>query len=245
MSRDGSETTLGAYVQNWQNAKLPDNIEQVGAHCSIAPLHPENDAAALFSAFTQEPYENIWDYLPWGPFHEFPDFRNWLHALSKREDCRFYTIKKKDINRLCGVLGYMRIYPEHGSIEVGGVILSPILQKTIAATEAQFLMMKWAFENGYRRYEWKCNALNMKSRRAAQRLGFSFEGIFRQAAIHKGRNRDTAWYAIIDKEWPALKEAYEAYFEKTNFTPAGVNIKPLSDFTRLALFTLDPALSSV
>ena len=135
---------------------------------------------------------------------------------------------------------YLRIAPEAGSIEVGNICFGPALQRTKAATEAMYLMMKWAFDAGYRRYEWKCNALNMPSRRAAQRLGFSYEGIFRQALVVKGRNRDTAWFAIIDKEWPALREAYAAWLAPANFTVAGKQRESLADLTRLVRAASDP-----
>src|SRR5262249_42598244 len=116
-----------------------------------------------------------------------------------------------------GVASYLRIDPPNGSIEVGHIALSPRLQRTPAATESMYLMMNWAFSAGYRRYEWKCNALNEASRRAAMRLGLSYEGVFRQAAVVKGRNRDTAWYATIDSEWPALKQAFERWLDPANF----------------------------
>ena len=123
-------------------------------------------------------------------------------------DPLFYVIRQRDTGHCGGVAAYLRIAPQAGSIEVGHINLSPELNRSRASTEAMFLMMDWAFRAGYRRYEWKCDALNMPSRRAAQRLGFSYEGVFRQAAIVKGRNRDTAWFSVIDTEWPALREAY-------------------------------------
>jgi hypothetical protein len=129
-----------------------------------------------------------------------------------------------------------------GSIEVGHINYAPALQRTRAATEAMYLMMRWAFEAGYRRYEWKCNALNLGSRRAAERLGLSYEGVFRQAAVVKGRNRDTAWFAAIDSEWPALREAFEAWLAPTNFDAEGRQRERLGDLTRLVRVSSDPAL---
>ena len=145
------------------------------------------------------------------------------------------------VSGLCtGMASYLRIAPEAGSIEVGNICFGPALQRTRAATETMYLMMQWVFEAGYRRYEWKCNALNMPSRRAAQRLGFSYEGIFRQALVAKGRNRDTAWFAMIDKEWPALREAYQVWLSPANFTAAGKQRESLGDLTQLVRASSDP-----
>ena len=144
---------------------------------------------------------------------------------------------------LCGgVASYLRITPEAGSIEVGHICIAPELAQSRAFTEAMFLMMQWAFAAGYRRYEWKCDACNMPSRRAAQRLGFSYEGIFRQAGVVKGRNRDTAWFAVIDAEWPALREAFLAWLAPQNFDAAGRQKERLSDLTQLVRAGSDPAL---
>ena len=143
---------------------------------------------------------------------------------------------------LRGVASFLRISPGAGTIEVGHINMSPALQRTPAATEAMYLMMQWAFEAGYRRYEWKCNAANIPSRRAAQRLGMSYEGVFRQAAIVKGRNRDTAWFAAIDSEWPALKEAFKAWLDSSNFDVNGRQNERLSDLTRLVRPNSDPSL---
>ena len=147
------------------------------------------------------------------------------------EDPVFLAIVEKLSGRPLGIASYLRIHPAEGSIEVGHIHFSPLLQRTTSATESMFLMMQWAFEAGYRRYEWKCNALNQASRRAAQRLGFSFEGIFRQMMIVKGRNRDTAWFAAIDSEWPALKTAFERYLDDKNFDEEGRPVTSLSSLT--------------
>jgi RimJ/RimL family protein N-acetyltransferase len=157
------------------------------------------------------------------------------------DDPRFYAIKNLQTGNWEGVASYLRITPEAGTIEVGHINFSPALQRTVAGTEALYLMMEWAFEAGYRRYEWKCNALNLGSRRAAQRLGLSFEGVFRQAAVVKGRNRDTAWFAAIDREWPALKEAYAAWFSPSNFSADGLQRESLADMTQLVRAGDDPA----
>ena len=155
------------------------------------------------------------------------------------EDPVFLAIVEKESGRPLGIASYLRIHPAEGSIEVGHIHFSPLLQRTTSATESMFLMMQWAFEAGYRRYEWKCNSLNQASRRAAQRLGFSFEGIFRQMMIIKGRNRDTAWFAAIDSEWPALKTAFERYLDEKNFDKEGRPVTSLSSLTASLLHKKD------
>jgi RimJ/RimL family protein N-acetyltransferase len=140
------------------------------------------------------------------------------------------------------VMSLMRISPETGVIEVGHINLAPELQRTIAATEAIFLLMRWVFSAGYRRFEWKCDAANLRSRRAAERFGFSFEGVFRQHMISKSRNRDTAWFAATDKDWPALEEAYRAWLAPSNFDARGQQVEALADLTRLVRVSQDPAL---
>jgi RimJ/RimL family protein N-acetyltransferase len=154
-----------------------------------------------------------------------------VSASATTSDPLFFAIVDKALKRAVGVASYLRIDPRHGSIEVGHLMFSPLLQGKPAATEAMFLMMERAFEMGYRRYEWKCNALNEPSRRAAQRLGLSYEGLFRQAAVVKGRNRDTAWYAAIDQEWPALKAAFQKWLEPSNFDEGGRQRVALSTLT--------------
>ena len=152
--------------------------------------------------------------------------------MSRGNDPLFYAILDQATNRAVGVAGYLRIDPRNGSIEVGHLGYSPLLQRTPAATEAMYLMMARAFELGYRRYEWKCDSLNEPSRAAALRLGFVFEGIFRQAVVVKGRNRDTAWFSVIDSEWPALKAAFVNWLAPDNFDEQGRQLARLSAFRR-------------
>jgi len=149
----------------------------------------------------------------------------------RRNDPQFHTIVDLSTQRAAGVASYLRIDPAAGSIEVGHINYSPRLQRTVASTEAMYLMMRRAFELGYRRYEWKCNALNAPSRAAAQRLGFSYEGVFRQATVVKGRNRDTAWYAMIDREWPAIDRAFQRWLDPSNFDEVGRQRTSLGDLT--------------
>ena len=156
-----------------------------------------------------------------GPFAAEAEMRAWLEAAAQGEDPLFHAILDGD-GRAAGVAAYLRIQPEHGVIEVGNIVLAPRLQRTPAATEAMVLMMGRAFDDlGYRRYEWKCDALNIRSRHAAQRLGFTYDGLFRQAVVYKGRNRDTAWYAILDRDWLALKPRFEAWLDPANFDADG------------------------
>jgi len=160
--------------------------------------------------------------------------------LASQSDPYFVAIQNIQTGQYLGVQSYLRIDPNAGSIELGHICISPAAQRTPVSTEAFFLMMQWAFEKGYRRFEWKCNALNMPSRRAAQRLGLSYEGIFRQATVVKGRNRDTAWFAAIDGEWPVLNEAFNAWLSPTNFDTNGQQKESLRNLTRLVLAQSDP-----
>jgi RimJ/RimL family protein N-acetyltransferase len=198
----------------------------------LESLDPDRHAAALFEADAADVDGRSWTYLAYGPFQDFPSYRAWLEAHCRGDDPLFFAVIDLADGRPAGVASYLRIAPAAGSIEVGHIHYSPRLQRRPAATEAMYLMMKQAFESGYRRYEWKCDALNAASRAAAQRLGLSFEGIFRQATVYKGRNRDTAWYAAIDAEWPALREAFVAWLDPANFDPAGRQRTRLSDLTK-------------
>lgn len=203
-------------------------------------MKADTHAALLYPAFIGA--DHVWDYMPTGPFSSSSQFYRWTQEVEQSSDPRFLAIQNLESGRWEGIASYLRIAPEAGSIEVGFISFSPALQQTRAATEAMFLMMQWAFEAGYRRYEWKCDALNRPSRRAAQRLGLSYEGIFRQAVVVKGRNRDTAWFAAIDKEWPALKEAFSVWLAPGNFDAEGRQKERLSDLTRLVRASSDPTL---
>lgn len=210
----------------WQAKPTPTFPVLVGQYCRLEPLSSQH-AADLYTAFNADQENRIWTYLPYGPFIDFASFNTWLEKNLSSTDPFFYSILDLEAKAL-GLASYLRIDPNNGVIEVGHINFSPALQKTRAATETMYLMMRYAFEGlGYRRYEWKCDALNQPSRQAAERLGFQFEGIFRQATVYKNRNRDTAWYAILDKEWPALKQKFEAWLEPSNFDASGKQLKPL------------------
>ena len=169
-----------------------------------------------------------------GPFATLPEYLEWLVPKQSSQDPMFFAVVDQATGRATGLASYLRIDPPNGVIEVGHIAYSPLLQRTPAATETMYLMMRNAFELGYRRYEWKCHALNGPSRAAAVRLGFTFEGVFRQAIIIKGRNRDTAWYSIIDSEWPALDRAFQQWLAPENFDADGGQRVSLSQLTRVA-----------
>lgn len=223
---------LGEIVANWHEPPFPAREVMHGRFCRLEPLDAAKHARSLFDAYALDPHGSGWTYLPYGPFEVFEDFLAWLEQQSGTRDPLFFAIVDPASGDAIGVASYLRISPSCGSIEVGHLHFSPKLQRTPAATEAMYLMMRHAFELGYRRYEWKCDSLNEASRKAALRLGLSFEGIFRQATVRKGRNRDTAWYAAIDKEWPALREAFEQWLSPSNFDAQGHQRVSLSSLTR-------------
>ena len=193
-----------------------------GLYCRVEPVDVERDAAALYEAFSTAPDGRDWTYLFVGPFADFASYRDYLTKATASSDPLHHTIVDLASARPVGTAALMRIDPAHGVIEVGHVMYSPRLQRSRAATEATFLLMSRAFDElGYRRYEWKCDAFNERSRRAAERYGFTFEGIFRQAIVYKGRSRDTAWYSITDGEWPAIRKGFEAWLAPGNFDPEG------------------------
>ena len=239
---------LGVPVPNWVPPTSPDQMqwkdEMQGRYVRLEQLKAARHCTDLFMAFAADTKNQIWDYLPYGPFASAADLASWMHATCAGSDPYFFAIVDQASNRAVGVASYLRIDPDSGSIEVGHINFAPVLQSTIGATEAMYLMMRWAFITGYRRYEWKCNALNLKSRRAAQRLGLSYEGVFRQATICKGRNRDTAWFAAIDAEWPFLQIALENWLQAENFDAAGQQKRSLSLMTEAVLVRCDPMLAT-
>ena len=222
---------VGFPIPDWKQPAVPAKEAMEGRLCRLEPLSAEGHAGDLYAANRLDTENRNWTYMTYGPFESWEAYRDWVSASATSSDPLFFAILDKGSKKAVGVASYLRIDPRHGSIEVGHLQFSPLLQARPAATEAMFLMMQRAFDLGYRRYEWKCNALNEPSRRAAQRLGLSFEGIFRQAAVVKGRNRDTAWYAAIDKEWPALKAAFQKWLEPSNFDENGRQRMSLSALT--------------
>ncbi|MEX1234954.1 MAG: GNAT family protein [Roseovarius sp.] len=229
----------GPIIEGWTPPPRPEGLTLAGPNVRLEPLDAEAHAALLFRAY--DGHDSVWDYMPAGPFASSAQFHRWVRDITASPDYVFFAIYDLARDAYGGIASYLRIKPEAGSIEVGYIAMAPQLQRTIAATEAMYLMMDWAFRAGYRRYEWKCDSLNMPSRRAAQRLGLSYEGIFRQATVVKGRNRDTAWFAAIDAEWPALDEAFRLWLDPSNFDPDGMQRSSLSDLTRLVRVASDPA----
>ncbi len=205
----------------------------------LEPLDIERHSADLHAANCTVSESNNWRYLPYGPYNTLYEYQEWMTKEALKDDPTFFSIVRVSDQKSVGIASFLRINRKHGTIEVGHINFSPLLQGTLAGTEAMYLMMKWAFENGYRRYEWKCNALNSKSRRAAQRLGLSYEGIFRQMSISKGRNRNTAWFAAIETEWPALEKCFQQYFSENNLDKDNKPIVPLSKLTRPLLYKID------
>jgi len=232
---------VGPTLRNWAPPPRPDStLTLEGRYARLVALNAEAHAALLFNAY--DGHDWVWDYMPVGPFASAAQFHRWMREAAAGDDPLFFAIHDTERDRWGGFASYLRVKPASGAIEVGFIAMAPALQRTRAATEAMYLMMRWAFEAGYRRYEWKCDALNRPSRRAAQRLGFSFEGIFRQATVVKGRNRDTAWFSVIDTEWPALSEAFRLWLDPANFNATGQQHEALSDLTRLVRATDDPDL---
>jgi RimJ/RimL family protein N-acetyltransferase len=212
---------VGAQLPDWEPRPRPSRDDLKGQYCQVVPLEAERHASELFGANSHDREGIGWTYLPYGPFDDLAAFRPWVDEMASSDDPLFLAILDRNSTAV-GVASYLRINQVMGSIEVGHIRYSPLLQGTRAATEAMYLMARRAFDElGYRRYEWKCDDLNAASRRAAERLGFKHEGTFRQDRIYKGRNRDTAWYSITDAEWPAVREALEAWLEPSNFDELG------------------------
>ena len=223
---------VGFPVPDWRTPPPPPREAMAGRWCRLEPLDPTKHAGRLFDAMSEDRSGAMWTYLPYGPFATLGDYRTWMERTCAGPDPLFFTIIDLVTDEPAGVAAYLRITPKAGSIEVGHLAFSPRLQRTRAATEAMFLMMERAFALGYRRYEWKCDSLNVPSCTAAGRLGFKFEGLFRQALVVKGRNRDTAWFSVIDREWPALRDAFEKWLAPDNFDEHGRQRTSLSTLTR-------------
>ena len=213
---------IGSPLPEWTARPRPPRTAIEGRFCAVEPVDPARHAAELHAAYLLDKEGRNWTYLPYGPFARFEEYRDWLERDSLGDDPLRHVIIDRRGGRALGVASLMRIDPAAGVIEVGGINYAPPLQRTPAATEAMYLMMRRVFDDlGYRRYEWKCDSLNAPSRAAAQRLRFRYEGMFRQATVTKGRNRDTCWYSILDGEWPALKAAFERWLDPNNFDTAG------------------------
>ena len=219
---------IGAVVDAAPAAR-PEAVRLKGRFCRVEKLDVVGHAESLWMAI--KGHDDLWTYMGYGPFQDEMSFLRWIEDRSVLLDPFAYAVVDETSDRAVGIVTLMEIRPAMGVIEMGSIVYSPLLQRTAAATEAQYLMARYVFEElRYRRYEWKCNALNVPSRRAAERLGFTYEGTFRQHMIVKGRNRDTAWYAMTDGDWPAVKAAFEVWLKPDNFDARGAQKRGLADF---------------
>jgi RimJ/RimL family protein N-acetyltransferase len=221
-------------LKDWKGARTPEAVTLAGRWVTLEPLSAARHGAALWKAV--EGHDEVWKWLGDGPYASEVALGE---ALTAKETAagtpagaRFFAIVPAAVGSVVGYASLMRMDPANGVIEVGNVMFSPALQRTPAATESMYLMANYVFEElGYRRYEWKCNAQNAPSRRAAERLGFSFEGVFRQHMVIKGQNRDTAWFSMLDSEWPERKQAFEAWLAAENFDAEGRQKRALGSFS--------------
>lgn len=218
-------------------APRPQRIPHEGRFVRLEPLDADAHIDDLWAVAGDPAADSTWDLLGYGPWSSREQYRRWLDESQASTDPLFFAIRTRATGRVVGVEALMRIAAEARSIEIGNIWFSPVLQRTAAATEAVYLLIRHALDDlGYRRMEWKCNAMNAPSRRAASRFGFTFEGIFYQHAIVKGRNRDTAWYSILDGEWPAIRANFDTWLAPENFGERGEQ--------RLSLADLNAARSS-
>jgi RimJ/RimL family protein N-acetyltransferase len=225
---------VGAPVEPLPSGRAPSHEPMEGASVRLEPVDAAKHAASLYRLSHARPGDAVlWTYLAYGPFADQGAFEGWLAERAGSEDPLFFALVEEGSGRASGMASYLNIVPAHGCIEIGHIWFAPPLQKTRAATEAIFVMMRHAFDDlGYRRLEWKCDALNEASRRAARRFGFTYEGTFRQHMVVKGRNRDTAWFAMLDREWPAVRAAFERWLAPENFDADGRQRTSLGALTR-------------
>ncbi len=209
-------------LAHWTARGAVGETKLAGAYCRLEPFVADQHAAGLFAAIGGTSNDSLWTYIPMGPYSSADELNAMLAHVRVERDWRTMVIMDAGSDRIVGMASYMRRRPEHGSAEVGCVVFGPDLQRTRAATEALYLMAKHVFdEQGYRRFEWKCNAANAASMRSALRFGFVFEGIFRNDMVIKGKNRDTAWYSMIGSEWPVIKAGFQAWLDAGNFDGSG------------------------
>ena len=221
-----AQLPIGAAIA-WSPVSAPERRPLAGRYVRLDPVDPVRHAGALFAL--SEAMPALWTYMGYGPFADLAAFRTWLEGCAKETDPLFYAVVDGATGRASGMASYLRITPAMGVIEIGHIWFAPALQKTRQATEAIFLLMRHVFDDlGYRRLEWKCDSLNAASRRAAARFGFSYEGVFRQHMIYKGRNRDTAWFAMTDGDWPAIRAGFEQFLDPGNFDETGAQRSKLA-----------------
>jgi RimJ/RimL family protein N-acetyltransferase len=222
--------SIGDPLLQWTPRQAPTPTTLQGQFCHLEPINAKRHGPELFAALSTAPDDRDWTYLFSEPFATMGALMAYLESIQSSRDPLFFAIVDSKTQSAVGYLTLMRVDPNSGVVEVGNVYYSPLLQRTPAATEVQYMLMKHVFETlGYRRFEWKCDSFNAPSRSAALRLGFTFEGIFRQAVIYKSRSRDTAWFSIIDSEWPVIKAALETWLSEDNFEPDGMQCMSLVD----------------
>ena len=223
---------IGFALPDWKPPPFPPHVSLSGRYSRVEPLSAAKHARDIYEAQSEDREGARWTYLFQGPYDKFADYEAWCSGAEGSRDPQFYAIVDAASGRAAGTCAYMRIEPRHGVIEIGIIYYSPRLSRTRASTEAMYLLMANAFDLGYRRYEWKCDSCNLPSRAAATRFGFTYEGLFRQAIVNKGRNRDTSWFAIIDRDWNGgLEDAYLRWLSGDNFDANGAQKLRLSELT--------------
>ncbi len=221
---------IGPVVENWTARSLPPRTPLIGGTCRVEPVDVGRHSEDLFAAYSAAPDDRDWTYLPLERPTSKAAFATYLAGMAASPDPLHYAVIESGSGKAVGTAAHMRIDPGNGAIEVGFIRWSPLMQRHVSGTEAIYLLMKRAFDElGYRRYEWKCDNLNERSRAAALRYGFRFEGVFRNAAVVKGRSRNTAWFSITDDEWPAVKTAFEEWLSPSNFDGEGRQRRTLAD----------------
>jgi RimJ/RimL family protein N-acetyltransferase len=228
--RNAFDQPIGVPVPGWSGAQAPRREPLVGDYCRLEPVNVERHVADLFEAYSSAADGRDWTYLNVGPFESLAAYREHLTRAAASADPLHFAVIDLATGKAVGTLALMRIDAANGAIEVGHVTYSPRLKRTRIATDAMFLLMQYVFDElGYRRFEWKCDSLNGPSRTAALRYGFTFEGIFRQVVVYRGRNRDTAWFSVLDSEWPALRPSYTRWLDSGNFNAQREQIERLVD----------------
>lgn len=224
----------GEDIRDRPSGLWPARSTLSGQGVKLEPIDPQCHGSDLFAlSHDGDKAHDLWTYMPYGPFNDAAAFESWLRGCAAAADPIFFAVRDQQSGRAAGMASYLNVHPENGVIEIGHIWFAPVLQGTRQSTEALFLMIGHALDDlRYRRVEWKCNALNEDSRRAALRLGFTFEGIFHQHMIVKGRNRDTAWFSILDREWPDIRANFEAWLSPDNFDPQGRQRQSLADLNR-------------
>ncbi|MFI9629915.1 GNAT family N-acetyltransferase [Streptomyces sp. NPDC052042] len=220
---------IGHPLPDWTVRPVPARVTLEGRFCRVVPLDADRHADDLHSAYALAADGRDWTYMTASAFETLADYRSYVTTTTQVDDPLQYAVVDVRTGKAVGTLALMHQDPSNGVVEVGSVAFSPLLKQTQISTEAQFLLLSYVFDElGYRRYEWKCDSLNAPSRKAALRLGFTFEGIFRQAVVYKGRSRDTAWYSVIDSEWPHVGKALREWLSPDNFDVEGRQKRSLS-----------------